>query len=227
MITEAYYLKVRRDVLDAIPPDVSAVLSAGCGGGETERLLKEQGKIVYGIEKEPALRPRLEAILDRVIIADLDRDELSLPQDFFDCLLLADVIEHVRQPAELLRTLLKSLKPGKYLVASVPNIGHVSVVKNLLRGKWDYTDAGIMDETHVRFFTLTGLKKLFVSLGLELLAVRRKFVLCLYENARSTRQKKIYFWLNRLFGSSFNPLLHMPQMRELFVYQYLFVLKKQ
>jgi SAM-dependent methyltransferase len=227
MVTEAYYLKVRRDVMEAIPRDVTVMLSVGCGGGETELLLKQQGKIVYGIEKEPSFRQKLETILDRVIIADLNHDALTLPQDFFDCILLADVLEHVRQPAGLLRALMKSLKPGKYFIVSVPNIGHVSVVKNLLLGKWDYTAAGIMDETHVRFFTLASLKKLFSSLALEPLAVRRKFVLFLYEHARSRQQKKIYFWLNRLFVSNLNPLLHVPRIREFFVYQYLFVLKKQ
>ena len=227
MVNETYYLKVRRDVLDAIPRDVTAVLSVGCGGGETELLLKQQGKIVHGIEKEPAFRQKLEAILDRVIIADLDHDALALPQDFFDCILLADVLEHVQHPAELLRTLMKSLKPGKYFIVSVPNIGHVSVVKNLLLGKWDYTAAGIMDETHVRFFTLASLKKLFSSLALEPLTIRRKFVPMLYENARCPWQKKLYFRLNRLFVGNLNPLLHVPWLRELFVYQYLFVLKKQ
>jgi 2-polyprenyl-3-methyl-5-hydroxy-6-metoxy-1,4-benzoquinol methylase len=227
MVNETYYLKVRRDVIEAIPLDVTAILSVGCGGGETELLLKQQGKIVYGIEKEPSFRPKLETILDRVIIADLDHDALPLRQNFFDCILLADVLEHVQQPAELLRTLMKSLRPGKYLIVSVPNIGHVAVVKNLLLGKWDYTAAGIMDETHVRFFTLASLKKLFSSLALEMLAIKRKFVPVLYENARYRWQKQLYFWLNRLFVSNLNPLLHVPRIREFFVYQYLFVLKKQ
>jgi 2-polyprenyl-3-methyl-5-hydroxy-6-metoxy-1,4-benzoquinol methylase len=227
MVKEAYYLKVRSDVLDAIPQDVTSILSVGCAGGETELVLKRRGKIVYGIEKEPAFRLKLESVLDRVIIADLDHDALDLPRDFFDCILLADVLEHVQHPAELLRTLMQSLKPGKYFIVSVPNIGHVSVVKNLLLGKWDYTAAGIMDETHVRFFTLTSLRKLFSLLELEPLAIRRKFVPMLYENARGQQQKKIYFRLNRLFASNRNPLLHVPRLRELFVYQYLFVLKKQ
>ncbi len=224
--TKNYYFKIRSDILTALPEDISSVLSLGCGGGETEIRLKESGKVVYAVEREASFKPKLEKILDRVIIADLDQDRLDLPQDFFDCILLADILEHLRNPEAVLQGLKQYLKSGKYLVISAPNIRHASIIKDLLLGRWTYADAGILDRTHLRFFTLADLTKLFTRNGFELLHIRRKFIPLVYEHAKYRWQERLYPVINRIFNTGINPLLYIPWLREFFVYQYIVILKK-
>ncbi|HEX8206632.1 MAG TPA: methyltransferase domain-containing protein, partial [Solirubrobacteraceae bacterium] len=130
------------------------VLELGCATGDVTRALRAQGCTVVAIEGDPAAAERARDGAERVIVADLDGfDAGELGDDRFDAVLAGDVLEHLRDPGRLLRTLHPHLRAGGFLVASIPNVAHASVRFDLLRGRFDRTPTGILDETHLQFYT--------------------------------------------------------------------------
>lgn len=163
-----YYNLVRTDVLAHIPVglELDQVLEVGCGEGYAlEYLKKERGaKHTTGIELFPEAAESAKSRVDFVINQSAD-DVLNLPENTYDLILCLDVLEHLYDPWQLLSTLKKSLKPNGTVLASIPNVQHWSVVKMLLAGKWTYTKAGLMDQTHIRFFTEKSIRRMFESAG--------------------------------------------------------------
>jgi glycosyltransferase involved in cell wall biosynthesis/2-polyprenyl-3-methyl-5-hydroxy-6-metoxy-1,4-benzoquinol methylase len=158
----SYYNFVRPELLALVPHDARRVLEIGCGAGRLGEALKaRQACGVTGIELNPAAAEEAQLRLDRVVMADVE----SLDPDFqagqFDCIVCGDVLEHLRDPARLLRRLHEWLSPDGCLVASIPNVAHRSVLAQLLRGDWNYEPAGLLDATHLRFFTRRSVEKLF------------------------------------------------------------------
>jgi 2-polyprenyl-3-methyl-5-hydroxy-6-metoxy-1,4-benzoquinol methylase len=153
--------------LAAKVPEGSRVLDLGCSVGQLARHLVDRGCTVVGVELDTAAAARAEQWCEAVHPADLDLVELAplLGDDRFDAIVCADVIEHLRDPARLLREALPLLAPGGVLVATVPNIAHGSVRLALLTGRFEYADLGIMDRTHLRFFTRATLTELLRICG--------------------------------------------------------------
>lgn len=152
----AYYRNERPEIADLVPPSARRVLEVGCAAGALGRRLKRRGPCeVVGIEVH---RPAAEVArqhLDRVLEIDLDTAD-ALPEDLgtFDCVVCADVLEHLRDPERALRMLRRHLAPTGALIASIPNVRHAAVLLPLLvAGRWQYQDEGILDRTHLRFFT--------------------------------------------------------------------------
>ena len=151
------------------------VLDVGCGAGALGAALRRERDIeVVGIELAPTAVERASERLDRVIAADLDALE-ALPADagVFDAIVLADVLEHLRDPARLVRALRPALTAGAPLVMSVPNVKHWSVIEPLLvHDRFPYADAGLLDRTHVHLFTLEELGLMLLAEGYALAEVR-------------------------------------------------------
>lgn len=145
------------------------VLELGCGYGViTRQLAVEQGCAVTGVEYDAASAEHARAWLDQLVVGDLENASWAtsiLPP--FDVVLAADVIEHLRDPLRLLRELRGMLGEEGYLVLSVPNVGHAGVIAELLCGRFDYKTTGILDETHLRFFTWNSLESVLNSAGWE------------------------------------------------------------
>lgn len=124
-----------------------------------------------------ALGAALAAGVDEVHEVDLDRSDwfAGLPREEFDCIMLADVLEHLRQPQDLLESIVSQgfLAPGGRLVISIPNANHESIVGSLLAGDFAYTETGILDATHVRWFTLDSLSRLLESRGFRIERIHR------------------------------------------------------
>ena len=99
----------------------------------------------------------------------LDVETLEKPEwhETFDYIILSDVIEHLRNPWQAMKNLAAFLKPGGAVVVSVPNVMHCSVFRMMLQGRWTYADAGILDRTHLRFFTLFEIAALLREAALE------------------------------------------------------------
>jgi 2-polyprenyl-3-methyl-5-hydroxy-6-metoxy-1,4-benzoquinol methylase/glycosyltransferase involved in cell wall biosynthesis len=131
------------------------VLEIGCGAGHMSNALKGQACEVVGIEIDPEAAKRASAFCENVIVADLDymNFEEGLGDDRFDVVVAADVLEHLKDPVTVLQNLREFLLPGGYLVVSVPNIAHASVRLALLAGRFPYGESGLLDRTHLRFFT--------------------------------------------------------------------------
>ena len=167
----AYYRHERPELLALVPPTARRVLDVGCGAGGLGRALKRRGPChVVGIEAHPAAAAAARTVLDQVLEADIETlDPLPFAPGTFDCIVCADVLEHLREPARLLARLRPLLAPHGVLVASLPNVRHASVLLPLLvDGRWRYQDEGILDRTHLRFFTRAELDALLAEAGFRL-----------------------------------------------------------
>ena len=163
-----YFENPRSEMLPFVPTDVATVLDIGCGaGGFAGQLKNRNGDVeVWGIELDAAVAARAGETVDRVLVGDALEVVAGLPAAQFDCVVMNDVLEHLQDPAALLRALRPALKPGAVLVASIPNVRYFFNVADLaVHGRWDYTDEGILDRTHLRFFTRSSMVSLFEEAG--------------------------------------------------------------
>jgi 2-polyprenyl-3-methyl-5-hydroxy-6-metoxy-1,4-benzoquinol methylase len=142
-----------------------AVFEGGISSGYFARVLVEAGRQVDGHELDPAAAEEARAVCGQVLVGDLqelDVDELSRT---YDLLLFGDTLEHLPRPDEVLRRLHTKLRPGGHLVVSIPNIANWTVRLRLLMGQFRYTDRGILDRTHLRFYTVRTLPEMLADAG--------------------------------------------------------------
>ncbi len=162
-----YFEFDRPDVASLVPHHAKRILDIGCGGGRLGASLKQrQHCVVIGIEKSPAAAQRARSRIDQVIeaaIHDVKPDRLAVGS--VDCIVLADVLEHLRTPLETLKLCREWLAEDGSLVVSVPNNQHHSVVSGLVEGNWTYERAGLLDDDHVRCFTRSELERLLFRGG--------------------------------------------------------------
>ncbi|HUP45459.1 MAG TPA: class I SAM-dependent methyltransferase [Thermoanaerobaculia bacterium] len=142
------------------------ILDVGCGYATTSERLRKLGNRVTGIESsEEAVRVASQR-LDRVIAADLQTADPG--PERFDCIVFADVLEHLPWPASILERYLRFLAPGGSVIVSLPNIGLWSARLSLLAGRFEYADTGVLDRTHLRFFTRRTARRLIEDAGLSI-----------------------------------------------------------
>ena len=151
------------------------VLELGCSNGFMSRLLKQRNCQVTGVEVDPLAANEARAFCDEIIVADLDTRPLVdlLPGTPFDVAVFGDVLEHLRDPWRVLDEARAFLAPGSFAVLSIPNIAHGSVRLALLRGSFDYQPQGLLDSTHLRFFTLRSVHELCMRSGYRIEEIRR------------------------------------------------------
>jgi len=171
-VPDIYYNKIRYDLLNLLPTNISFedVLDVGCGTGATGEGLKKNfcAKNIIGLEINPEYAKKAEKKIDKVVINDADANELPFHTSQFDLILMGDILEHLIDPWITLARYREFLKPGGILLASIPNIQHWRTVLSLLLGKWEYSDLGILDRTHLRFFTKASVCELFTRAGFEI-----------------------------------------------------------
>lgn len=151
-----------------------SVLDVGCAAGDTAAVLIERGCRVSGIDIDAAAAEPARELLDELVIADIDRSPLTehfKPQTF-DAIIFGDVLEHLADPWAALRDATALLRPGGRVLVSIPNVAHAAVRLSLLAGRWDYTQTGLLDRTHLRFFTLDGVCELMESAELAIEVLR-------------------------------------------------------
>ena len=170
----AYYEHARPEVVALVPSDARSIVDVGCAGGALGNGLKEArpGACVRGVEMSASAAARARERLDDVFVGSA---ALGPPAGWprADCLIFADVLEHLVDPQAVLAKWKDHLTPGGSVVASIPNVAHHSVVRGLLGGRWEYTDAGILDRTHLRFFTRETILELFEEAGLTPIQIER------------------------------------------------------
>jgi len=150
------------------------VLEVGCWSGHVTEHLVARGNTVVGVELDPAAAADAEAFAARVHVADIDLAPLStLEEGPFDVIVLGDVLEHLRDPAASLADATTLLAPDGRLVISVPHVAHVDVRMMLLQGQWTYQDDGLLDRTHLRWFTRQSLRELLAGVGFVATRVER------------------------------------------------------
>ena len=142
------------------------ILDVGCSSGELASMLKANGCAVIGIEYDQEAAQKAREHCEQVIVVDLDRiEEFPFKKNEFDHILFMDVLEHLRDPLTLLKKLKPFLKTNGTIIVSVPNVANISIRSSLLFGGWNYTEYGIMDRTHLRFFTRKTAKALVTDAG--------------------------------------------------------------
>lgn len=184
MTVPDYYNRVNADLLRLIPPDAGVVLEAGCGAGALAQAYRRiNAQVLYlGIEKhqEAAEVAGSSGQIDRLIVGDLETADptvldLSDERPSVDCLVFGDVLEHLVDPWVVLTRLVRLVRDGGQVLACIPNVQHYSVLVNLMRGRWDYQAEGLLDRTHLRFFTLAGVQELFAKAGLTVFDIRPRW----------------------------------------------------
>lgn len=143
------------------------VLEVGPSTGYLTKLLKARHNHVTCIEIDKESAEIAKEHCDRMIVGDIESLDLdsSLKPGQFDVIIFGDVLEHLRWPGSVLQKIKKYLKPDAFIIASIPNIGHGDVILNLMSQKFTYTPIGLIDSTHLRFFTLPGVRDLFDTSG--------------------------------------------------------------
>jgi len=154
-------------IVGVLPTGIGKLLDVGGGEGNFAALAKQYLRCeAHVVEMNAEAAALAAAKVDRVWVGDF----LSLViEERYDCITLLDVIEHAADPADMLRRAAELLAPGGSIIASIPNIGHWTVVVDLLEGRWDYLPVGITCWTHLRFFTLQTIKDTFHDAGLKVL----------------------------------------------------------
>lgn len=169
-----YYDNIRYDIIELIKSPVGRVLDIGCGSGATLMHLKKQklAQYVVGVDiNAHQLEIASQRGVDEVYLSDLSVPDWPLAGALFDRILLLDVIEHMVDPWAVVAKLTHNLAPKGQIIASIPNVQNIRVLVPLLFGRWDYKDFGILDRTHLRFFTKRTAIQVFVSANLNVISV--------------------------------------------------------
>ncbi len=188
------YANPRDEVTVIIPASARRVLDVGCSTGEMGVALKGRGHHVTGIELDPELAATARGHLDGLVEGDVEslaRDGTVIGEPF-DCVVFADVLEHLRDPWSVVRWGASQVAPGGCLVISVPNVRHAKTFWSLaVRRRWPYDPVGIFDRTHLRFFARRNLPELVAGTGFEVVEVRRHHMLTLVHTSRWNRLARL------------------------------------
>ncbi|MBC8523146.1 class I SAM-dependent methyltransferase [PVC group bacterium] len=174
MPNDEYYEHVRLELIEQIPKSVTKILDVGCGSGQTGvHLKKTRGDDleVVGIEYVESVGKIAAKNLDRIFIGNVEELTLPFPSGYFDCILYGDLLEHLVDPWRVLVNHAQLLNDEGCVVASIPNIAYFKVISMLKNGDWKYEQAGIMDKTHLRFFTYSSILEMFENADLEAVIV--------------------------------------------------------
>lgn len=208
------YAGSRDDVADLIPRESKKILDLGCGVGILGETVKQEiDAEIVGIESNTEMAEIARKRLDKVVVGDLEsirlEDHLSL--GYFDCVIVADILEHLRDPWAVLTETVRFLNSGGFVVASIPNVRHYTTILSIVvRGRWPYAERGIHDRTHLRFFTLSNIEEMFQNAGLRIVRQQRKY--------RIIERPHPY---NRI-----SEYLAWPPLKDFLTFQYLVVAKK-
>lgn len=169
--SEDYFAHARKEIAPLLPQQCGRVLEIGCGSGATLGWLRRDRRASYtvGVEISEVAAQSAKVHADEVYCIDFERVEIPVENREFDVILCLDVLEHMVNPWLIVdRLVSRHLAPGGTLVVSLPNVRHYSVVLPLVfQGRWAYQDAGLLDRTHLRFFTRESAIHLLSHLHLE------------------------------------------------------------
>lgn len=148
--------------------DRLALLDLGCGSGELARRVRPRCRYLAGIESDPEASQEAARVLDELHVGDLGEGLSRRWAEPFDVVVAGDVLEHLPRPEELMAPIRSLLAPGGRLLVSLPNVANVTTRLSLLAGRFDYAERGILDSTHLRFFTRKSARAFLVSSGFRI-----------------------------------------------------------
>jgi 2-polyprenyl-3-methyl-5-hydroxy-6-metoxy-1,4-benzoquinol methylase len=202
--------------------DAANILDVGTAGGYLGRILKARNHRVTGIECDPVVAEAAKPYYDAFQVADIEKFEFPYRAEF-DYILFADVLEHLRNPADVLRKCIPALKPSGEIVISLPNVANFTVRLGLLLGQFNYTERGILDKTHLRFFTLRSVMQMMREVSCEILEIVAtpvpvQIVLPFTESRLFAPLHEILYFVTRSWKTAFGyqfVVLAVPAGREL------------
>lgn len=165
-----YYGITRNNLLELVTGTPKRVLEIGCGDGATLAALKQRGAgYVCGLEINPkvAETTRARPEIDEVIVGDVEAALSGFESGSFDVVIASHVLEHLVDPWKAVREFHRILTRDGQIVGAIPNIRHASVLLSLMKGRWQYEESGILDWTHLRFFTKISIAQLLSQGGFE------------------------------------------------------------
>lgn len=166
-----YYFNERPEMLAFFPKNAKKVLDVGCGQGTFAVQLKKKHQTeTWGIEYMQQHGREAAKVLDKVFIGPCELFLDELPEKYFDAIYFNDVLEHLVDPYMVLEKMKSKLTDNGIIISSIPNIRYHGSLKMYLFDKdWKYTDNGVMDHTHMRFFTKKSIERMYLNLGYKIL----------------------------------------------------------
>lgn len=165
---ESYFSNSRPEVQQFVSPSSKKILDVGCAAGFLGHALKIKNNAeVWGVEINKDAAEKALHKIDRVVVKPIEDAINDLPDSYFDTIICADVLEHLPDPESVLNRLKDKLTLKGEIIISLPNIMHYSVILSLLDGNFEYAEAGILDKTHLRFFTKRSIDKMLERCGLR------------------------------------------------------------
>ncbi|MCR4584374.1 MAG: glycosyltransferase [Lachnospiraceae bacterium] len=158
------------DIIDIKNSSDTNILEIGCDCGATLLMLKERYPLItaVGCDISAAATDLASHVLDRAFVANIEDESLPLTPGSLDMIIFADVLEHLHDPLRTLRYVKSFLKPDGRIVASIPNLMHISVMRGLLHGDFTYTEMGLLDRTHIHMFTWNEIVRIFDAAEMEI-----------------------------------------------------------
>jgi 2-polyprenyl-3-methyl-5-hydroxy-6-metoxy-1,4-benzoquinol methylase len=160
-----YYGQSRSELLGMLPSSYTRVLEVGCADGSFAKQLKSECEL-WGVEPIAQVADNARSIFDHLLVGSFDEVEHDLPDEYFDLVICNDVIEHLPDHDAFLKSISKKIALNGTIIGSVPNVRYYFVLKDLLLHKeWRYVEAGVLDRTHLRFFTQRSLLRSLTEAG--------------------------------------------------------------
>jgi SAM-dependent methyltransferase len=219
------YSKRRMEIAPLLPGKIDTVLEIGCGAGETMSWLRSLRPVRYAaaVELSAEAGATARTVFDDVEISDIASARMAFDVDRFDLILALDVLEHLTDPDRALQALRDRLQPTGVMIVSLPNVAHYAVsVPLLFRGRWDYTDEGLLDRTHLRFFTRQTALRMVEDNGLVVarLSYNHRYPSIFHPFGLRNQKwrwyshrimQRILVWPSHLFNYQFLIVAHLPR----------------
>lgn len=170
-IQNGYFQNERQEMLKYIPENALNILEVGCSSGLFCKALQRPDREIWGVEINPEAAQKATEICSFVLCGDFNQVYDQLPKNHFDCVVFNDVLEHIYAPWDTLEMTKNILKNGGVVVSSIPNFRYLSnMIEVVLHGEFCYRpEGGILDDTHIRFFTNKSIRKMYESLNYTIL----------------------------------------------------------
>lgn len=170
---DTYYMNVRPDMLSFIPKTADKILEIGCGEGNFSAQLLHRVTETWAIEPyEPSANKAKEKLF-KVLVGTLDEKLNEIPDNYFDVIIMNDVLEHLPEPWDDIIKLKSKLHAKGVLVTSIPNVRYSkNIFKMIFKRDWKYTDDLILDRTHFRFFTKKSIKRMYSECGYSIQTIK-------------------------------------------------------
>ncbi len=167
-----YFKANRHEMLEFVPDNAKRILEVGCGEGAFSKALKREDREMWGVEMIPAAAQKAIEVFTFVLEGDFNSIYDQLPKNHFDCIIFNDVLEHLYSPWDTIQMLKSLLSEDGVLVSSIPNFRFMSnlIIEILYHAEFQYrVEGGILDDTHIRFFTSKSICRMFREQGYEIL----------------------------------------------------------